>query len=477
MQIFVRSYYDSDGDGIGDLRGVTAKLDYLKDLGVSGIWLMPITASQDHDHGYAVADYRNIESRYGSLTHLDELLSQAHARGIGVIMDYVINHSAAQNPLFVNSRLDSRNPYRNWYVWQVMKPGGWNIYGNDPWYGSIGNYYFAAFSEQMPDWNLLDPEVVAYHHHNLRYWLNRGLDGFRFDAVGHLVENGSSQWNNQPQNDPLMRDVKTLLDSYSNRWMVCESPEAPARFTAACGSAFAFGHHANVVRAARGEASAVQAVASYFMTASPNVSNLLANHDSFAGQRLYDQFGGNLAMYRLAAATLILQPGTPFLYYGEEIGMAGGATLSGDPKLRIPMSWTASSANAGFSTGIPYRSLSANAGSFNVQSQSADPNSLHAFYRAMIGLRSALPAIAQGAYENPVVAGSAWGFQRRLGTQRSLVLINYGTSPETLPLAGLPAGATLTAAWPAGAGGLSVDSSGMLAATLDAQSVRVYTVP
>lgn len=161
MQIFVRSYQDSDGDGIGDLRGLIQRLDYLKDLGVAGLWLLPVTQSQDHDHGYAVADYRQIEPRYGSLADFDELLRQAHARGIGVIIDHVINHSAAEHPLFVNARSGASNAYRDWYVWQGLKPSGWQIYGADPWRGSSGNYYFAPFWDQMPDLNLQNPLVVA----------------------------------------------------------------------------------------------------------------------------------------------------------------------------------------------------------------------------------------------------------------------------------------------------------------------------
>jgi glycosidase len=476
MQIFVRSYADSNGDGIGDLRGVTEKLDYLNDLGITGLWLMPITRSQDRDHGYAVSDYRNIEAQYGSLADLDELLREAHARGIGVIMDYVINHSAFDNPLFANARIADSNPYRNWYVWQNPRPNGWNIYGNNPWYGNAAGYYFAAFWDQMPDWNLLNPAVVAYHNDNLRFWLNRGVDGFRFDAVGHLVENGPTQWNNQPQNYPIMRSVKALVDGYSRRWMVCESPEDAPGFTAACGSAFAFGHNYNVVRAARGESAAVALVANYFKTASPDVANLLANHDSFAGQRLYDQFNGNLAQYRLAAATLLLQPGTPFLYYGEEIGMAGAASLSGDPKLRTPMSWTGSTSNAGFTTGTPYRALSANVATFNVQAQRADANSLHAHYKALIGLRNSAPALARGAFEGSVVAGSAHGFVRRLGNERAVVVINYGTAAASVAMAGLPAGATLAAAWPAGSSDITVDGGGAASIAVDAQAVRVFTV-
>ena len=161
MEIFVRSYKDSNGDGIGDLRGLIGQLDYLRDLGITGLWLMPVTQSQDRDHGYAVSDYRAIEAQYGSLADFDELLRQAHARGIGIVIDYVFNHSAAQNPLFVQSRSGASNAYRDWYLWTGLKPGGWSIYGNDPWRGSPGNSYFAPFWDQMPAWNWGNTSVIA----------------------------------------------------------------------------------------------------------------------------------------------------------------------------------------------------------------------------------------------------------------------------------------------------------------------------
>ena len=476
MEIFVRSFKDSDGDGIGDLRGLIAQLDYLRDLGISGIWLMPVTRSQDHDHGYAVSDYRNIEAQYGSLAEMDELLRQAHARGIGVIVDYVINHSAAENPIFVNSKASASNPYRDWYLWQGLKPSGWNIYGNDPWRGSAGNYYFAPFWDQMPDFNLLNPKVTAWHHDNLRFWLNRGVDGFRFDAVGNLVENGPGAWENQPQNYTVLRDARQTMNTYAQRFLVCEGPSDPFGYTSACGSAFAFNNTRNIIDAAKGDAGAVQRSADFHKTAPGGISTMLSNHDSFAGQRAYDQFGGNITQYKLAAATYLLQPGTPFIYYGEEIGMAGGGSLSGDAKLRTPMSWSGNAGTAGFTSGTPYRSLSANVGTFNVVSQQADPNSLLSFYKAMIGLRRALPAIASGVYESSVVAGSAVGFQRRLGSERAVVVINYGLLAANVPLAGLPAGATLTAAWPAGDTGLAVDASGAVNVPVNPQTVRVYTV-
>ncbi|MBK9685435.1 MAG: DUF3459 domain-containing protein [Betaproteobacteria bacterium] len=477
MEIFVRSYKDSNGDGIGDLRGLIGQLDYLRDLGITGLWLMPVTQSQDRDHGYAVSDYRAIEAQYGSLADFDELLRQAHARGIGIVIDYVFNHSAAQNPLFVQSRSGASNAYRDWYLWAGLKPGGWSIYGNDPWRGSTGNYYFAPFWDQMPDWNLRNASVVAYHHDNLRFWLNRGVDGFRFDAVGNLVENGASAWENQPENLALLRNVRTLMNAYAQRFLVCEGPSDPFGYTAACGSAFAFNNTANLIAAAKGDAAAVARVAAFPQNAPAGLSTMLSNHDSFAGQRAYDQFGGNLAQYRLAAATYLLQPGTPFIYYGEEVGMAGGGSLSGDPKLRTPMSWTGSTATAGFTSGTPYRSLSANVAGFNVAAQQADPNSLLAFYKAMLALRKAHPAIAAGSYDNVVVDGSAMTFQRRLGADRVVVAINYGTSAAALAVPGLPAGATLRSLFPAASGDVVVGADQRANISLAGQSLRVFASP
>ena len=475
MEIFVRSYKDSDGDGVGDLRGLIAQLDYLRELGISGIWLMPVTQSQDRDHGYAVADYRAIEAQYGSLADFDELLRQAHARGIGVIVDYVMNHSAAANPLFVNARAAATNPYRNWYLWQGVKPNGWNIYGGDPWRGSVGNYYFAPFWDQMPDFNLLNPAVVAYHHDNLRFWLNRGVDGFRFDAVGNLVEAGPAAWENQPENHTLLRQARAVVDGYARRYLVCEGPSDPVGYSTSCGSAFAFQNTANLIAAAKADPGAVRRVAEFPANAPTGMASMLANHDSFAGDRVYNQFGGNLAQYRLAAATYLLQPGTPFIYYGEEIGMARGSA-GGDPGLRTPMSWSASTANAGFTTGTPYRSLSTNVSAFNVAAQQADPNSLLAFYKAMLALRKAHPAIAAGSYDNVSVNGSAMSFQRRQGSEWVLVAINYGSGAATLSVSGLPSGSQLKALYPAAGPDAAADSAGRVSVDLGGQSVLVFAV-
>lgn len=473
-EIFVRAYQDSDGDGIGDLRGLIARLDYLQALGVTGLWLMPVTASQDRDHGYAVTDYRRIERDYGSLADFDALVAAAHARGIGVVIDYVMNHSAARHPAFVNSQAGTGNPYRDWYVWQAGRPSGWNVFGGDPWHNGGSGWYYGAFWDQMPDFNLRNAAVTGWHHDNLRFWLNRGVDGFRFDAVGNLVENGPAAWESQPQNYTLMRSVKALVQGYERRFLVCESPANPLPFGAACGSAFAFGHQHTVIAAAKGDAAAVRAVADYFRTAPTTMSTMLSNHDSFAGQRAWDQFNGDQAAYRLAAATLLLMPGTPFIYYGEEIGMAGAAALTGDPKLRTPMSWSATA--AGFTSGTPFRALSANIATQNVAAQQADPNSLLAWYRAMTALRRDWPSLRGGSYEAATASGTLLHFQRAVAGERSLVLINYGSAGTSTTIDALPAGARLTNAFPPSGTNLDTDALGRVTLTVPARSVRVLVL-
>lgn len=478
MQVFVRSYQDSDGDGTGDLRGLTQRLDYLQDLGVKGLWLMPVMPSQDGDHGYAVTDYRAIEPAYGSLADLDALLAAAHARGIGVVLDYVMNHSAAQHPLFLNARHAADNAWRDWYVWQASAPAGWSVFGANPWRAAGTGWYYAPFWDQMPDFNLKHPAVVEHHHDNLRFWLNRGVDGFRFDAVGMLVENGPGAWESQPENEVLMRGVQDLVAGYAQRTMVCEAPAQPQRFAAAsaCGAAFAFDLSGTLIAAARGDVAAVRAAAHYFDTAPAGMRSFLSNHDSFAGQRLWDQLGGNLAQYRLAAASNLLLPGAPFIYYGEEIGLAGAGGLTGDARLRTPMSWSADPQRAGFTTGTPYRALAANVATHNVAAQLGDPHSLHAFYKAMLTLRNTRPSIAQGRYEHGFALGSAWGFQRATDTERTLVTFNAGTAPFGVALGSLPPNAQLRSRYPDDGLTASANADGLLLLTLEAQGVRVFDV-
>jgi len=504
IEIFVRGFQDSDGDGIGDLRGVIQRLDYLKDLGVKGIWLMPITASADRDHGYATTDYRAVEPQYGTLADFDALIREAHARGIGVVMDYVINHSAREHPLFRAAAADPASPWRDWFVWSSQPLSAlrdWDIWGQTPWYlpgeeapeASEGASappkpdapagtprYFAVFGPEMPDFNMRNPAVVKYHADNLRFWLNRGLDGYRLDAVPHLIENNARDWNDQPESRALTGWFTRQIKRYPRRFVVCEATAEPKIYTrdALCGSAFAFGLERAVIDAAKGGEHAPEAVAQvarFFTEAPVSMATMLSNHDIFAGLRPWDQFGGDEARYRLAAATYLLLPGTPFLYYGEEIGQAGVAGLPGDSPLRAPMSWTADA--RGFTSGTPFRPVSPNIATHNAQAQAADPGSLLNFYKAMLALRNGQPAIARGSYEAPFAQGRVLGFQRAYKGQRVLVVINYGQDAAEVPLTALPPKARWAALHPAPSPAstpLAADAQGRLTLHAAPRSVQVF---
>lgn len=475
-EVFVRAFQDSDGDGIGDLQGLITRLDYLKALGITGLWLLPVMPSQDRDHGYAVTDYRGIEPAYGSLDDLDALIAAAHERGIGVILDYVMNHGAARHPAFVSARQSTDSAFRNWFLWEADKPHGWSIYGGDPWHADSSGFYFGAFWDQMPDWNLRNPDVVAWHHDNLRFWLNRGIDGFRFDAVGNLIESSKCEYVNQRESYAIVAGLEALIDTYENRYMVCEAPADPLGFatTHPGGSAFAFGHHRDLLEAAKGDARALELVAGFPPIAPETIATLLSNHDSFAGARVWDQLGGNLEMMQLAAAMYLLQPGVPFLYYGEELGMAGGRNMSADESLRTPMSWTHDGGRPDFTTGTPFRDRSPNSPSHNYSSLRADPDSIFHFYKTMIGLRHMRPSIARGSYENVVVSGSTMGFTRRRDNDETVIAINVGRDAAAVTMHGLAPGASYDALYPATWQPLIVDARGSQSTVLRPRSVAVF---
>lgn len=478
MEVFVRAYQDSDGDGIGDLRGLTERLEYLHDLGIRGLWLMPVTASADHDHGYAVRDFRAIEPDYGTLTDFDRLLRKAHALGMGVIVDYVLNHNAAANPLFQSAVRDRQSPYRDWFLWAETPPTGWDILGKNPWYPAATGTYFAQFGANMPDFNFRNPAVVAFHHDSLRWWLNRGVDGFRFDAVPHLVENGKDAWYGQPESFAAMAAVRELVHGYAHRYLVCEATGEMQRWAApeACGSAFAFGHQYEIVKAAKGDVAAVGRVATFFRDSPTTMATFLTNHDGFAGRRLWDQFGGDGAPYRLAAATYLLEPGTPFLFYGEEIGMGGAAGLTDDPQLRIPMSWTSDTATAGFTSGQPFRPTAANVVTHNVAAEQGDPESLLNYYRAIIGLRNAHPALTRGDFSHAQANGEVYAFRRHTDAETLEVLINYGGTMGTATLEGLAPGVRLRSVRPDDGATWHANAAGQVTLGMAPQSLRVLAI-
>jgi len=454
MEIFVRAWRDSDGDGIGDLRGLTQSLDHLQDLGIRGIWLMPITKNADGDHGYATTDFRDVAPEYGTLADFDELIAQAHRRGIGVVMDYVINHAAATHPMFQAALGGPGQPFHDWFVWSETAPPGWEIWGKYPWYHTASRpwlyrgdlkqlpppppdargFYFGTFGPHMPDFNFANPAVVAYHHDSLRFWLNRGLDGYRLDAVPHLIENSAKDWNDQPESRRLTKRLFDAISAHPGRYTVCEATAEPQAYSRpeVCGSAFAFGLERAILAAVNGKTEAVAEVGRFFQTRPHRMATMLANHDIFAGARIWDQLRGDEARYKLAAASYLLQPGIPFIYYGEEIGLAGVTHLPGDASIRSPMSWDAS-ANAGFTRAAkPFRASAPNAASHHAAAQRADQNSLFHHYRGLLQLRQQQRALRSGSYEGVQADGPVLSYLRRSGGETLLVALNYSALPQVL---------------------------------------------
>ncbi len=331
----------------------------------------------------------------------------------------------------------------------------------------------------MPDFNLRNEEVLRFHEDNLRFWLELGVDGFRFDAVGTFVENGAEAWESQEENYDIMGRMREVIDDYENRFVICEEPAQPMRAAQgdACGAAFAFGLNYDLVASAR-DGALGEGVLGYMAQApTGQMGTILANHDFFAGDRLIKQFSGDEVRYKLAAATLLTLPGIPFVYYGEEIGLGTTQGESGgDHAIRAPMSWTGEANRAGFTTGEPFRRIADNAGSHNVAAQTGDADSLLEHYRTMIALRKAHPSLAVGDF-SPLVADGALAFRRQANEEVALVIVHYGAEALSATIdAGLgeQAWARVYPVDPDDEGTLIADVDGRVVVDVPARSVQVF---
>ena len=448
MEIFVRSYKDSDGDGIGDFKGLTSQLDYLQSLGVTGIWLMPMMPSQDHDHGYAVNDYRAIEPDYGTMADFEDFIREAHKRGIGVILDFVCNHSGSGNVIFQSAAASKDSPYRDWFVFSDKNPGWYSdkmkgvsgAYWTDPWKradkevkGGEG-YYYAVFSNTMPDWNVRNPRVVEYLQDTMRFWMNKGVDGFRLDAVTMLLEDGPKSYFNNPGNVAIVKKLKDTVDQYDNRYMICEVSEGADKYLDAC-NAFAYGVQQSTIEGAKKGVIEPGLIDQLNNPRADQEPLALQSHDAYVGDRLQNQFGvSGGGSYRVAAAISILASATPFSYYGEEIGMSNGGTYN-DPGLRSPMSWTGEMHTAGFTTGKPYRELAINVASQNVAAEAGNPGSMLEYYRALYSVRQRHPVLGTGAFKLQSKAGEpVLAFSRAGNDDTAAVAINVSDADQMVPL-------------------------------------------
>ncbi len=473
-EVFVRSFADSDGNGVGDFKGLTARLDYLNDgnpatfddLGVDALWLMPVFASPSY-HGYDTVDYETVNPDYGSNSDFERFLAAAHRRGIRVILDLVINHTGKDHPWFVDSASSPSSPKRDWYVWRPDDPGWKQPWGDGPtWHPMNGAYYYGIFWSGMPDLNLENPEVRAEVVRVARLWLDRGVDGFRLDAARHIVAEGPGELQNDTgRTHAFWREFSAAIrSSHPDALLVGENWTTSANIASYYGDtarvrggdelpmSFNFPLASAVLDAVKsGSAQPVlDAFAIMKMEYPAGVMDaaFLANHDMVRVASILDNDQRKL---RTAASILLTLPGTPFLYYGEELGMQNGPRTKGDPAKRTPMPWIGGPAG-GFTTGTPWYELSPGWETSNVAVESADPASLLNHYRALIRLRRCSAALRLGALETLTVPAGALAYVRELGPARVLVVHNLGASALSAELSLSAASAELAYASGAGAG-------------------------
>jgi alpha-amylase len=445
-QVFVRSFYDSDGDGIGDLQGLIQKLDYVNDgdpasrsdLGANCIWLMPIMTAASY-HGYDTIDYYTVDPAYGTNDDFKQLVAEAEARGIKVIIDLVLNHTSTQHPWFQEALRDPASSYRDWYLWAEARPRYQGPWGQRVWHSSplAAEYYYGIFWSEMPDLNYRNPEVTAEAYRISAFWLNEmGAAGFRMDAIRHLIELQAAQADTL-ETFAWLREYRQFLQAVApEAFTIGEifgadpatlAPYYPDQLD----HYFAF-NLGEGIRIATNSGTAsrylAEVSATYNRLPYQRWAPFLTNHDQ---KRIMSELGNDPVKARLAALALLSLPGMPFVYYGEELGMLG---VKPDENLRTPMHWTREEFG-GFTAGYPWRAPQPDYPVKNVMAQDADPDSLLNSYRELIHLHVQTPALATGDYlpltaDDPGVAA----FLRMAGDEAALVLINFSPEAATLNL-------------------------------------------
>jgi alpha-amylase len=496
-EVFVRSFADSDGDGIGDLRGLIQRLDYLNDgrpggtdLGIDALWLMPIFTAASY-HGYDTVDYESIDPQYGTMADFQQLVSEADRRGIRIILDLVLNHTSNRHPWFTDSAR------RDHYVWSSADLG-WRqpwLNGGPVWHQGASGYYYGLFWSGMPDLNFTNPAVRGEMIRLANLWLSRGAAGFRLDAVRYLVETGSG--NGQQDTAATHGYWKELRAGVKSRhpeaFLVGEAWADAAVIGRYYGQLdeldanFDFPVQEAIIRGIQNRSGATLEralcdVARQYPEGAHDAL-FLGNHDM---ARVAQRLEGDESRMRLAATALLTLPGTPFIYYGEEIGMGNGELQGGDINFRTPMQWSGGR-SAGFTSGLPWLPVNSDAPTRNVELQLGDASSLLSHYRAMIALRAAHAALRHGdiallrwraaGHTDQLVA-----FARRTAEQAVLVVLNFGNqapSDLTVDLTGLDLGSgpVLDAVSGAAAGMLSGGAADLAVGSVPAFGWRVLLLP
>lgn len=436
-EIFVRSFADSDGNGIGDLKGLTAKLDYVNDgdpgkpgdLGADCVWLMPVAASPSY-HGYDVTDYYRVNPDYGTNDDFRAFVNAAHARGIRVLVDFVANHTSSKHPWFQAAAKDKSSPYRDYYRWSPTKLDDKAPWGADAWHESPegGEYYYALFWGGMPDLNYDNPKVLEEMEKAAAFWLNDlGADGLRVDAVPHLVEENGLVAHAPRTHDVLRAFESSLKKAAPSAFTIGEvwtedvsvvEPYYPDQLD----DYFAFGVAGGLVDAARsGDATKLLYALREANDDLPagRWAPFLTNHDM---PRVMTELG-DVAKAKVAASALLTLPGLPFVYYGEELGMVG---TKPDEKIRTPMPWNGED-GGGFTTGKPWEDFQVGWKTANVAAESAEPGSLLNHYRRWIALRMAHPALRHG--ELTILSSgrdAVAAYLRKASEETLLVVVNFG---------------------------------------------------
>src|SRR6056297_729310 len=466
-QIYPRSFADSNGDGIGDLAGITGKLDYLADLGVDALWLSPIFTSPMRDFGYDVSDYCGIDPAFGTDADFDELIAGVHERGMRLLLDWVPNHSSSDHPWFVESRSSRDHPKRDWYVWRDRLPDGspptnWmaQFKGVPAWTHDdvTDQSYLHVFLAEQPDLNWANPDVEAAMHDGLRYWLDRGVDGFRSDVV-NLIGKGADVEDlpdhlasmpllvtDRPFGHELLRRIRTLLDSYEHQpMMVGEvyllrdgesasylgTPEAPELHLS-----FDFRPIHTPWSADRMRTALTKMEDDFVEPRWPTF--VLSNHDQ---QRHRTRYGSQERARAAAVLSLTLR-GTPFLYAGEELGLEDGVVPpermvdpDGRDGCRAPIPWTADGdgeTGHGWPT-RPWLPFPVNASSHAADVQVGEAGSMYSLYRDLLALRHDHAVLRRGDIEFAPLDGDVIRFERRLDAERVVVLVNLGDRAVALP--------------------------------------------
>ena len=485
-EIYPRSFQDSNGDGIGDLNGIRQKLPYLARLGVDAVWITPFYPSPQVDFGYDVADYENVDPQFGTLADFDRLLAEAHRLRVRVIIDLVLNHTSDKHPYFLKSRESRTSPYRDWYIWRDGKNGGppnnWSsAFGPTAWTfdQKTGQWYYHYYYSEQPDLNWRNPAVQQALFNSVRFWLKRGVDGFRLDAVSALMEDpnltdnpvlptlrkGSATERDQqrkynrelPELHRVLQDLRKVTDEYGpGRLLIGEASASTMKdlmaFYGPSGNEVQLPFNFFFTRVPKLEAPLFRAEVEKAEQALGDrwTTWVLSNHDQV---RAFDRYGDgqhNDEIAKMLGLMLLTLRGSPFLYYGEEIGMQTTAPKrvedvqdpvgkrywpenKGRDGERTPMQWTPG-ANAGFTPGRPWLPVPASAGARNVETESKAPNSVLEFYRRVLQLRRATPALLEGGYEALGADGQVFAYRRSAAGKSVVVALNMSPAPAMIEL-------------------------------------------